>query len=347
MADPVPAVTVVILTHRRAATLRRCLDSLPAAALDCEGLLLVNGPEPGEAEGLEREATLRWPWLRVVAIPAIPRGAARNRATRLARGELVHFLDDDTVLPEGFFERLVAAARRHRGAPALGGPNVSTIGATAFQRAADFLLRSPVGAGPMRARYRAAGADRPARGSALMLCNLGVRRELFERHGLRFPDRCASAEENLLLARVERGFGRPVYCPSLLVHHERRGSFVAFCDQVFRSGLGRAQITRLDPRSFQLATLAPLGLALYAAALPWLRRAWPRADAPLLAYAAAWAFETARLAASGDAAAALWHAALLPTAHFCYAIGMARGVAEALIGRPSAASLAGEACALP
>ena len=336
-----PEVSLVILTHRRAALLRRCLESLPREAPGCEGLLLVNGEGQGEEE-LRALAAARWPWLRVLTIPSLPRGAARNRAVRETAGELIYFLDDDTVLPEGFLERLKSAAARHPEAPGLGGPNLAAPCAGAFQRAVDLLLRSPIGAGPMRARYCPVGPERPAAAWSLMLCSLGVRRRAFDA-GLRFPDRCASAEENLLLSRVERAFGKPVYCPELVVLHERRGTLAGFCAQVFASGRGRAQITRLDPRSLQPVTLAPLAFWLYALCLPWLPRpAWAGAAA----YAAAVAAESLRRAVE-DPRAGLLLAPLLPLAHLCYAAGMAAGALEAAVGRPSADVLAGEACAAP
>ena len=342
---PRPEVSLVILTHRRPGALRRLLSSLPSDAPGCEGLVLLNGAS-GVEPVLRRRLARRLPWVRAVTIPEQPRGAARNRAVRETSGRLIFFLDDDTMLPPGFVPRLLDAARRHADAPALGGPNLSIPGSSPFQRAVDFVLRSPLGAGPMRVRYMPLGDERRAPAWTLMLCNLGVRRDVFEAHGLLFPDRCASAEENLLLSRVERRLGRPAYCPSLAVFHERRRSWLGFGEQVFRSGQGRAQITRLDPRSWLPASLGPLALAAYAAALPWLWRLSPAALIPGALYAAAVACESAR-AAVGDPAAALLLPLLLPWAHACYAAGAARGLLEAALGRPTARALAGEAAATP
>jgi succinoglycan biosynthesis protein ExoA len=328
------ALSLVVLTRERPGPLRRCLDSFPARLpAGVEALLVVNGGAP-DARALRAESAARRPWLRVEILPGMNRGAARNRAAALARGRFVHFLDDDTILPPGFVDRLLAALARHPRASALGGPNVGAPSATTFQRAVEALLRSPLGAGPMRVRYAPSGAERAAPGWSLMLCNLGVRREALLAHGLSFPA-SASAEENWLVWQLERLAGPAVYCPSLWVYHERRAELGAFCRQVFQSGQGRVQISRLEPRSFLPVTVVPALFFAYLAALPWAapRAAWLCAPAAL--YAACCVAQSLRLALAGrDPAAAARLAWLFPAAHAAYAAGMLAGLAELARGLP-------------
>jgi GT2 family glycosyltransferase len=340
--DPVE-LSLVIVTYRRAELLRRCLDSLPPPPPGVEALLIVNGRGPDE-DALAAEESRRRPWLKIAAIERAARGAARNAAVSLARGRVLYFLDDDTILPEGFVARVLAALARHPEAPCLGGPNLTPPQAAPFQRAGDFLLRSPLGAGPMRVRYSFLGGERPVPGWSLMLCSLGVRREVFENYGLRFPDNCASAEENLLLSRIERAVGAPVYCPDLYVYHERRGTLAGLGRQIFQSGQGRVQITRVDMNSFQPATAAPLLFFIYIAALPLLARLGPSAFVPAVLYAAACLVESLRLAfLERDFPASLRLLLLFPFAHACYAAGMVKGLIETASGRPTAAALMGGA----
>ena len=329
-------LTLAVVTRERAVLLRRCLDSFPSCLPEAvEALLIVNGSGP-EEEALPVEAARRWPWLRILAIPRVERGAARNRAIQEARGRFVYFLDDDTILPQDFVGKLLAALERHPQAPCLGGPNVGAPGATAFQRAVELLLSSPLGAGPMRIRYAFVGRERPVAGWSLMLCNLGVRRDMLDAHGLRFPERCASAEENLLLWRLEQVAGRPVYCPELWVFHERRRSVASFCRQVFLSGQGRVQIARLAPGSLLPVTALPLAFAVYLALLPWAASLGPWLLWPARAYALACAAEAARLAAlKGDWRAALRLPWLVPLGHASYAAGMATGLWEAAGDHPT------------
>jgi GT2 family glycosyltransferase len=326
-----PALSLVVLTSRRPAALRRCLDSFPARPPDgVEVLVVVNG----EGFAPRDEQAARRPWLRVERLPAMNRGAARNRAAALSRGRFVHFLDDDTVLPPGFIDRLLAALARHPDASALGGPNIGAPRASPFQRAVEFLLRSRLGAGPMRVRYAPSGTERAAPGWSLMLCNLGVRRAALREHALAFPA-SASAEENWLVWQLERLAGPAVYCPSLWVYHERRASLAAFCRQVFQSGLGRAQISRLEPRSFLPVAALPALFCAYLGALPWAagRCVWFAAPAAL--YATGCAVEALRLALiEMDLAGAVRLPWLFPAAHASYAAGLCVGLAEAARGLP-------------
>lgn len=315
------------MTEDREALLRRCLDSLgPHLPPGVETLVVFNGSPVTMRERVARD----YPWARSLAIKRCSLGEGRNLGARAATGAILHFLDDDTATPGGFAQRVLDAFERYPAAPCIGGPNLAPKYSGSFQRAADFLLRSPLGAGPMRVRYRADGADRTAPGWTLMLCNLGVRRSVFERHGLSFPERCASAEENLLMSHVEKRIGPIVFSPGLFVYHERRGGAAALWRQVLRCGRGRGHITRIDPASLKAAALAaPLWLA-YLVALPWLKNS-PAALVPLGVYALAVAAETARLlAVERDPAAARYFPALAPLCHVAYAFGFLDGIIRPL-----------------
>lgn len=317
-------ISFVILTYRRPDLLALCLESLAAAGAGNRAEVVV-GLNGDGGDGEARALAARWPWARFVPLPRLGRGEARNRLVPATAGELLFFLDDDAVVPADFLDRLESAAQRYPDAPIIGGPNVGPRGAPPFERAVDFLLRSPLGAGPMRRRYRRDGASAPVPGWSFMLTAMGARRSLFERDGFAFPSNCVSAEENLFVHHVESRHGRGVFCPELFVAHRRRPNLASFLSQVFVNGKGRAQITRAAPRSLQAAVLAPVLLTAYAAcawALPGSWRWWPAA-----AYAAAVALETLSLAlVEGDAAAAARLPPLYPLAHAAYAVGFCSGL---------------------
>lgn len=317
--------SIVILTYRRPELLAECLDSLEAAGAPerAETLVGINGGSVEDAAALRRVR----PWARVHLLPRASRGQARNELVDRCRGDIVFFLDDDASLPADFFARLGSAAGRNPEARALGGPNLLPARATPFQRAVDFLLRSPLGAGPMRRRYAAVGSERPNPGWAFMLSGLAIRREVFSR-GFRFPAACVSAEENLLLHDLCRAFGPGAYCPELFVYHHRRSGLRPFLSQVFVNGRGRGEITRLRPSSFHPAASAPLLLCFCALAAAFGGGILPAAA--LLAYSAGVAVETARmaLAPEGRPRAAWMLPFLFPLAHVCYAAGLLRGLAR-------------------
>lgn len=261
--------------------------------------------------------------IRPAAAAGPRRGAQPAGAVDVRRVPL--FLDDDAAVPENFLDLLEDAAARHPEAPILGGPNVGPRAAPPFERAVDFLLRSPLGAGPMRRRYRRGGPEFAAPGWSFMLTAMGARRGLFERDGIAFPADCVSAEENLFVHSVERRHGRGVFCPELFVTHRRRPGLMSFLSQVFVNGKGRAQITRAAPRSLQAAVMAPTLFVAYVACA-WALPA-PANWLPGAVYAVAAGFETLRLAlVEGDPAAACRLLGLFPLAHAAYAAGFLSGM---------------------
>ena len=316
-------LSFIVLTYRRPEMLRRCLESLGRPrGDDWEICVVFNGPDPQAQTEIARSC----PWTRVLSIERSCRGEARNKAVAKSSGSVVFFLDDDTRAPEGFAERVLDKFQRYPEAPCIGGPNLRPPESGPLERAIDFLLRSPLGAGPMRVRWRPGGGDRFVPSWSLTLCNLGVRREVFERHGLAFPKDCASAEENLLLHRIEDKLGRVLLSDELAVLHERRSAWGSFCRQVFQSGRGRVQIARLDAGTLSPVVFAPLLVPLaIAGACAFAITPW--AAAPLSLYVAASLAETARMAiVERDPAGAARLPWLLGLGHLAYAGGLISGV---------------------
>lgn len=119
-------LSVVIATKDRAAFLDRALESL-AAQRDAPSFDVVvadNGSSDGTAEVVVRRAASGIYALQRVYVPEPNRGAARNRGVASSNGDVVVFVDDDVVLPQGF---LAAHARAHdaRLVVAVAGPIVN------------------------------------------------------------------------------------------------------------------------------------------------------------------------------------------------------------------------------
>ncbi|MBI4386897.1 MAG: glycosyltransferase family 2 protein [Elusimicrobia bacterium] len=319
-------LSFVVITYRRPELLMRCLESLDRAR-GTEAVEVWAGFNGFDASHAPLKAWIeeRYPYMRVLELERVSRPAARNRVVKETCGRIICFLDDDTEIPEGFAERLVRKFERYPRVLAMGGPNIGPADAAPFERAVDFLLRSPWGAGPTRIRHRPGETEQTLPGWCFTLSNLAVRREVFERHGLFFSEDCASAEENLLLFRIEGVGGALLYASDLYVFHRRRGRLGAFCLQAFTSGRGRGQITRSAPGTFQYFVLIPVAWSFYLAGLFWLWRT-PHILVPLLVYTVCGGVECVRLAyARKDPRAALWVPLLGFSGHVAYAAGVAAG----------------------
>ena len=107
-----PPITVVIPTRNRAPVLERCLKSLAGQTGEAPGFEIIvvdDGSTDETAVLLARLASKVPVPLRFFRQPT-PRGAsaARNLGVREASGEIVVFIDDDALAPEGWFHALTS-----------------------------------------------------------------------------------------------------------------------------------------------------------------------------------------------------------------------------------------------
>lgn len=104
----VPAISVVIPTHNRAAMLRRALASIFTQRFNSFEVIVVNDGSRDETAALLLQ--LASPLLHAVHHPAaLGAAAARNAGLNLARAPVVAFLDDDDEQLPGFLAETVQA----------------------------------------------------------------------------------------------------------------------------------------------------------------------------------------------------------------------------------------------
>src|SRR2546428_4644941 len=104
--------SVVILTWNSTEMLSACLTSLPQsfAAHPYEVIVVDNGSRGLIPAALQKE----FPWIQLL-VNRRNRGVApaRNQGIRVAQGEYVILLDDDTVVQAGAFDRLLTYMDEH------------------------------------------------------------------------------------------------------------------------------------------------------------------------------------------------------------------------------------------
>ncbi len=108
-----PAVSAVVCTYNRRASLQRTLTSLATQSLadtDYEILVVDNGSTDGTPALLQQAATeIRN--LRYVEEPTLGLSRARNTGWHAARGAVVAYLDDDATAEPDWLASIVAAFR--------------------------------------------------------------------------------------------------------------------------------------------------------------------------------------------------------------------------------------------
>src|SRR5271166_3837690 len=258
------SISIVIITYRRLSELSQCLTSVLGADLpsDAEIVVVCNGREPATSELLESFAA-RDARLNIVEIQRTSPAAARNSALARATGEIVYFLDDDvTVVPDLFSRALMTFATRPD-AMVVGGPNLTPPDSATFQHCVGEVFSSWFGAATVRDRFCRRGGMRPADDSALILCNLALRRPLVSELPEPFKEHLVCNEENVLLGELGASGARMLHDPDLIVYHRRRSNLREFAAQVFRYGRGRWQNTLVAPSSLSLAYITPAIFLLY------------------------------------------------------------------------------------
>ncbi len=273
----------------------------------------------------------------------------RNTGLRAARGELVYFLDDDSMPEPGNLRRAIA----HFADPKVqivGGPNVCPPDAPQLEQVFALVLASWLAFGPSRARYTPVGAVRETGEKELILCNLIARRNLVLELG-GFDEALYPNEENALMDELQKRGGKLLYDPEFSVRRRPRPTLKAFAKMLLNYGRGRAEQFRVHPTFGSALNFVPPLFCVYLFLLPllwWLfpqRLNWresldlnptthvtmvseglPLVVVSLCLYAVAVLAQTLALITRGGLIRSFCAAPLVMLSHLIYGIGFWRGL---------------------
>jgi GT2 family glycosyltransferase len=113
-----PDLSILIVSYNARADLERCLESLhtPAPSITHEIIVVDNQSNDGSAA-----AARRWPHVRVIEAGSnLGFARANNIGIRASTGTLLLLLNNDTIVPPGAIDRLVAELDRHPEAAVIG-----------------------------------------------------------------------------------------------------------------------------------------------------------------------------------------------------------------------------------
>src|SRR5207249_4121990 len=144
----------------------------------------------------------------------------RNAALKIARGDIIYFLDDDSVPQPDNLRRAIKHFSSSQ-VKMVGGPNLCPIDAPKIEQAFALTMGSFLAFGPSCARYRSVSLTRESSEKELILCNLLARKkELLELGG--FDESLYPNEENALMDELQKRAGKLIYDPDLIVHRRPR-----------------------------------------------------------------------------------------------------------------------------
>lgn len=252
----------------------------------------------------------------------------RNTALRAARGELVYFLDDDSMPRPENLRRAVAHFADQK-VKMVGGPNVCPPDAPPLEKVFAFVLASWLAFGPSRARYTPVGTKRETGEKELILCNLIARRAAVMELG-GFNEALYPNEENALMDELQKRGGKLIYDPEFLVHRHPRPTLKAFGKMLLNYGRGRAEQFRVHPTLGSALNFVPPLFCVYLLTLPiewaityapgaeWQRTAY---HLPLLAYALAVLAQMLALIPRGGLVRSICAVPLMVLSHLIYGLG--------------------------
>ena len=251
----------------------------------------------------------------------------RNAAIRAAKGELIYFLDDDSVPLPGNLKRAIAHFVDPK-VQMVGGPNICPDDAPMIERTFANVMGSWLAFGPSCARYRSVGKLRESNEKELISCNLVSRRSVLLESG-GFDESLYPNEENALMDAVLKR-GKLLYDPELIVHRRPRSNFKSFAKMLYSYGGGRAQQFRLHPTAGSFINFVPPAFCLYlillviaAFFLPPLATA--ALSIPLALYLLAVLVQTFAVMARTTFMAGLRALPLLALTNILYGAGVLRG----------------------
>jgi len=252
----VPAASVIMPSYQSAGHIRLALAGLMAQETGLAYEVIVVDSSSDGADAIVRN---EFPQVRLLHFAERRQvGSARNIGVQSARGEIILFLDTDTVPAPAWIDQMCRAIRE-RGADAAGG-SISNGTPWSISGSAGFYLEF--------FRFLAYDGDpRPAR--FLMGGNSAFRREVLS--GVEYMDH-STGEDMVLSSRLAREGRKLLFLPRAAVKHLNRTGFRRVVGYQVKLGRGAFLYRSADSpdqvrllRSLPLLTfLMPLGL------LPWI-----------------------------------------------------------------------------
>jgi hypothetical protein len=167
----------------------------------------------------------------------------RNAALTQARGDILVFLDNDCSVSASYWKELENILSRPE-VDIVGGPALLRPYASAWEEIFHELLTHTLIVGTVSSRYSARGDFRVATQTDLILCNLAVRRAIFEKIGALSTDLYPN-EENEWLDRARAAKVEAYYDPALQVFRPQRPTPGRMARALVRYGIGRTRQFRV------------------------------------------------------------------------------------------------------
>ncbi len=221
-----PLFSVIVCVFNGAKTIQRCLDQVAKLDYPYFEVIIVDDGSTDDTGGI-LESFAGVEGFRMVRTENRGLSRARNLGMKMARGELVAFLDADARPDSDWLTYLEQHFSNHPDA-GVGGPNVAPENQTLVARCVSMAPGGPV---------HVMVSDREA--EHLPGCNMAFRKSELEAVGGFDPQFRVAGDDVDLCWRLQEGGRTLGFCPAALVWHESRPSIRDYWRQ--QKGYGRAE----------------------------------------------------------------------------------------------------------
>jgi GT2 family glycosyltransferase len=234
--------SIIVCTVDRLTDLEECLKSLrPFRAAVADIIVVNNGPHLAAVEEVGKRHDAR-----VVTEPQRGVSRARNNGIRAATGNVLAFLDDDSVADPNWLPLLLTPFRDPQVLVVVGSIFAQTL-ADPVSRAFDYLHRAQFPELQLTVDENAEKNSFPMRLALVGNANMAIRREAFDHFGyfdtrMGRGTRIGSGEEPDLLLRVLLGHGKIVVEPAARILHRHSTEWRAVRRWAFQSGCAHTAI---------------------------------------------------------------------------------------------------------
>lgn len=180
----------------------------------------------------------------------------RNKAAVLSRGDILFFLDSDSMAEEDLFKKNTENYLNNSEAVCCGGPALVPSGVEFPFDLFDAVLSSFWGTCFSSSRYRSSGRRRAASERELISCNLSIKKDVFEENG-GFCEKLFPNEENELLQRLKKKGLSLIYDPEAKVYRYPEKTLLLFLKHIFNYGRGRMEQFFIKKHPFFIFNLLP------------------------------------------------------------------------------------------
>ena len=182
----------------------------------------------------------------IVEYYPVAAGQKRNIGAEKAKGNLIAFTDDDTILRKDWIKNSIKHLIENEDYVGVGGPNYTPKEELPFAKAVGRIFGSKF---LFSFRYTI-GHSKAKEIAHNPTCNYIIKKNIVNE--IKFHETLWPGEDVEFDIRVRKAGYKILYAPDVVVWHHRRPRPTAFLKQMFNYGKTRAQVTKMHPSSFDL-----------------------------------------------------------------------------------------------